>query len=194
MEKIKAVVFIIAFALSHHSRTVRNSDLVLAKMAHCVLISGRKEGSFNRAVFRAHCPGPLSVESLNSTWTTLWSFHGVSIKLCRRNFSDSLSVTYTLSILDRLLLLAWVKVYLLNRGLTTLKVSLRSKSCFTSFHSPRICLSFTMLFGSFPFLSRASSTKLKSPINIFILSVLKDALIFWNWAFLSVAEAFDVRP
>ena len=76
----------IAFALSHHSRTVGNSDIVLEKMGHCVPISRRKEGSFNRSVFSAHCPGPLSVKSLISTWTTLWSFHGVSIKLCRRTF------------------------------------------------------------------------------------------------------------
>ena len=71
MEKIKAIVFIIAFALSHHSRTVGDSDLVLAKVAHCVPISRQKEGSFNRLVFKAHCLGPLSVESLTSTWTTL---------------------------------------------------------------------------------------------------------------------------
>ena len=141
MEKIKEIVFIIAFALSHHSRTAGNSDLALAKMTQCVPISRRKEGSFNRSVFRAHCRGPLFVELLTSTWTTLWSFHGVAIKLCRRTFPNSVSVMYTLSILDRLLSLARVKVYLLHRGLTTLKVSVRSKSCFTSFHSPRICLS-----------------------------------------------------
>ena len=92
MEKIKAIVFTIAFALSHHSRTVGNSDLVLEKMAYCVPISLRKEGSFNRWVFSAHCPCPLSVKSLISTWTTLWSFHGVSIQLCHRTFPDSLSV------------------------------------------------------------------------------------------------------
>ena len=31
-------------------------------------------------------------------------------------------------------------------------------------------------------------------INIFVLSVLKDALIVQNMAFLSITEAFDLRP
>ena len=91
IENIMAIFFTISFALSHHSETEEKFVFKWEKSTHFSWISLTKFGSLNSSTFRYHWPGPFSETSLKSKEIILWSFNGVSVKLCLNTLPDSLS-------------------------------------------------------------------------------------------------------